>query len=62
MQEKQNANLLSNNGIRFYASSKEQELFRLKEAVNRTDEEKFYFLMHLMKMQQILKKGKVEFK
>jgi len=42
-------------GIRFYSSAEEQELSRLKEAVNRTDTEKFYHLMTLMKMQQLMK-------
>ena len=49
-------------GPRFYASQEEQELSRLKEAIARTDEEKFYFLMNLIKLQLILKKGKVVYK
>jgi hypothetical protein len=61
MQEEKNIPLQKNN-IRFFASAEEQELHRLKEAVSRTDKEKFYFLMNLMKMQQTMKKGKIEFK
>jgi len=45
-------------GIRFYNSSQEQELAYLKEALKRTDEEKFLFLTNLMKMQLVMQKGK----
>ena len=61
MQQEQEIKL-QKNSIRFYASAEEQELHRLKEAINRTDTEKFYFLMNLMKMQQTMKKGRIEFK
>ena len=43
-------------GIRFYSSQEEQEMAYLKEALNRTDEEKFLFLMNLMKIQNLFKK------
>ena len=43
-------------GIRFYTSAEEQELARLQEAINRTDTEKFYHLMTLMKLQRIMQK------
>ncbi|MDB5206289.1 MAG: hypothetical protein JWR72_1364 [Flavisolibacter sp.] len=45
-------------GIRFYSSSEDQELAYLKEALKRTDEEKFFFLMNLMKMGQVMSKAK----
>ncbi len=45
-------------GIRFYNSSEAQELAYLKEALKRTDEEKFLFLTNLMKMQLIMQKAK----
>jgi hypothetical protein len=50
------------NEIRFYSSPEEQDKARLKEAINRTNAENFQFLMNLMKMQQIMKKGKIHFK
>jgi len=43
---------LNEKGPRFYSSPEEQEMMRLKEAVSCTDEEKFLFLMNLMKLQQ----------
>jgi hypothetical protein len=46
-------------GPRFYSSPEEQELARLKEAINRTDSEKFFFLMNLMKLQRTMQKGKL---
>jgi hypothetical protein len=49
-------------GPRFYSSSEEQELARLKEAINRTDTEKFFFLMNLMKLQRTMQKGKLHHK
>jgi hypothetical protein len=49
-------------GPRFYSSQEEQEQIRLIEAINRTDEEKFLFLMHLMKLQQSFKQGVIEHK
>ena len=42
-------------GIRFYNTVEEQEKGRLKEAIHRSDKEKFDFLMNLMKMQQKFK-------
>ena len=45
-------------GIRFYSSVEEQELAYLKEALERTDDEIFLFLMNLMKMGQVMKKAK----
>lgn len=48
--------------IRFYSSPEEQELARLKEAINRTDTEKFLFLMNLMKLQKLMKKGTLHHK
>jgi hypothetical protein len=49
-------------GPRFYSSAEEQEEMRLREALSRTGEERFYFLMQLMKLQQTLKKGVMEHK
>ena len=48
--------------IRFYSSAEEQELSRLKEAINRTDTEKFLFLMNLMKLQKLMRKGSLHHK
>ena len=48
--------------IRFYSSPEEQEIARLKEAISRTDTEKFYFLMNLMKLQKLMKKGSLHHK
>jgi hypothetical protein len=50
------------NEIRFFSSPEDQDKARLKEAINRTNAEKFQFLMNLMKMQQIMKKGKIHYK
>ena len=44
-------------GIRFYSSPEEQEQARLRDAIRRTDSEKFFFLMNLMKLQRLMKKG-----
>ena len=49
-------------GPRFYCSPEEQEIPRLKQAINRTDSEKFFFLMNLMKLQRIMQKGKLHHK
>ena len=38
-------------GIRKYRNVEEQDITRLREAVNRTPDEKFSFLMELMRMQ-----------
>lgn len=46
----------------FYASAEEQEASRLQEALSRTPEERFYFLMQLMKLQLIFKTGVIEHK
>lgn len=43
---------------KFYASAEEQELARLKEAMNRTDEEKFLILTRLMKLGFHLREAK----
>ena len=48
--------------IRFYSSPEEQEISRLKEAINRTDTEKFLFLMNLMKLQKLMGKGSLHHK
>lgn len=45
-------------GMRVYASAAEQELDRLKEALLRTPEERFQFLMMLMRMQLTMKGSK----
>lgn len=45
-------------GIRFYSSGDDQELAYLKEALERTDEEKFLFLMNLMKMGKVMSQAK----
>jgi hypothetical protein len=50
------------NQIRFYKSADDQDLDRIKEAVNRTDAEKFAFLMNLMKLQLTFKKGTIHHK
>jgi hypothetical protein len=42
----------------FYKFSEVQELAYLKEALKRTDEEKFLFLTNLMKMQLVMQKAK----
>ena len=47
------------NGIRFYSSKDEQEMFYLKNGLSRTAKEKFLFLMELIKIQQSIKKSKV---
>ena len=49
-------------GIRFYSSPEEQDRARLKEAILRTDSEKFFFLMNLMKLQKLMKKGTLHHK
>ena len=48
--------------IRFYSSPEQQEMARLREAISRTDTEKFYFLMNLMKLQKLMKKGSLHHK
>lgn len=53
---------LKEKGPRFYSSPEEQKMMRLKEAVSRTDEEKFFFLMHLMKLQQGFQQGLIQHK
>lgn len=45
-------------GVRFYESPEEQELDYLREALKRTPEERFCFLMKLMKMQETMKQAK----
>lgn len=49
-------------GIRFYTTPEEQELSRLKDAINRTDTEKFYHLMALMKIQRSIKNATLHHK
>lgn len=44
-------------GPRFYSSAEEQEMERLKEAIQRTDEEKFYHLMMLMKLEKTMSRA-----
>lgn len=56
-----NKNVLKED-IRFYSSPEEQEMARLKDAISRTDTEKFYFLMNLMKLQKLMKKGSLHHK
>ncbi len=46
-------------GPRFYASQEEQELSRLKEAIARSGQENFFYLMNLIKLQNLLQKGKI---
>lgn len=48
--------------MRFYASQEEQELARLKEAMSRTATEKFYSLMGMMKIGNMMKKAKIHHK
>ena len=57
-----NKKSLAEDGPRFYSSPEEQEMARLKEAINRTDTEKFFFLMNLMKLQRTMQKGKLHHK
>ncbi len=45
-----------------YASREALEEARLREAVNRTDTEKFRFLMTLMKMNNQMRKAKIHYK
>ena len=45
-------------GVKFYDSPEEQELAYLKDALKRTDEERFVFLMNLMKLQRLMKQAK----
>ena len=45
-------------GIRFFSSAEEQELAYLREAVKKTDEERFFYLMKLMKMQRAMQEVK----
>ena len=45
-------------GIRFYSSPEEKEIAYLKEAMARTDKEKFLFLMNLIKIQRLMKRAK----
>lgn len=40
-------------GIRKYRNAEEQDLARLKEAMNRTGDEKFAYLMNLMRIQRL---------
>ena len=51
-----------NGAMRFYASQEEQELARLKEAMSRTATEKFYSLMGMMKIGNMMKKAKIHHK
>ena len=62
LSNKKKSNSLHKADIRSYTSAEEQEMARLREAINRSDNEKFYFLMNLMKMQQIFKKGTIQHK
>jgi hypothetical protein len=48
--------------MRFYASQEEQELARLKEAIDLSATEKFYRLTRLMKLGNMLKKAKIHHK
>ena len=48
--------------MRFYASQEEQELERLKESMNRTATEKFYRLVGLMKVGNMMKKATIHHK
>jgi hypothetical protein len=48
--------------MRFYASQEEQELARLKEAMSRTATEKFYSLMGMMKIGNLMKKAVIRHK
>ncbi len=62
LSHKEKSNPLKEADIRFYTSVEEQERDRLRQAINRSDTEKFYFLMNLMKTQEILKKGTIQYK
>lgn len=48
--------------MRFYASQEEQELERLKENMNHTATEKFYSLMGMMKIGNLMKKAVIRHK
>ncbi len=41
-------------GIRFYSSAEDKEMAQLREAINRSDTDKFYHLMNLMKLQKLM--------
>ena len=45
-------------GVKFYDSPEEQELAYLKDALKRTDEERFLYLMHLKQWQRLMKGAK----
>jgi hypothetical protein len=45
-------------GIRFYSSPEEKDLAYLKEGMERSDKEKFLFLMNLIKLQRTMKRAK----
>ena len=47
-------------GIRFYSSPEEKELAYLKEGLARTDKERFMFLMNLIRLEQVMKKARVQ--
>jgi hypothetical protein len=61
---KQNTNEknLVNEDSPVYASREALEEARLKEAINRTDTEKFHFLMTLMKMNRHMRKATIHHK
>ncbi len=46
-------------GVKFYDSPEEAELDYLREGLKRTPEERFRFLMMLMKMQETMKKARL---
>ncbi len=48
-------------GIRKYHNAEEQDLARLKEAMARTGDEKFAYLMNLMRMQRLFEQS-IKFK
>ncbi|WP_132050946.1 hypothetical protein [Pseudocnuella soli] len=45
-------------GIRKYRNAEEQDLDRLREALRRTPEERFAFLMELMRMHRLMQAAK----
>lgn len=45
-------------GIRFYSSPEEKEWAYLKEGLERTDKERFLFLLNLIRLERVMKKAK----
>ncbi|NII23888.1 hypothetical protein HB364_02270 [Pseudoflavitalea sp. X16] len=59
--KKEDKNLVEEPAVQ-YGFNEEQEKARLKEALKRTDTEKFHFLMTLMKMGNTMRKAVIHHK